>query len=141
MGTKNAKSRELGEKIIVGGLFVQIVFFGVFVLAAALFHLRVLRKPTSRSADMPWRKHLIALYLTSIFILVRSIFRVVEFLQGWDGYLLRYEAFLYVFDSVLMLAVMTVMNVFHPSEIKALLYGGKASRGIKMVDLQGLNKE
>jgi hypothetical protein len=144
MGSKNTSSRTLGERIIVIGLFVQIVFFGFFVLTAALFHIRLNRSqakgasPSSsptRTANNPWRKHMIALYITSVLILVRSIFRVVEFLQGFDGYLMRYEIYLYIFDSVLMLGVMVVMNWFHPSQVAALIRGGWAIKGIKMIQL------
>jgi hypothetical protein len=41
------------------------------------------------------------------------------------GYLLGHEHSLYIFDLVLMLGVMTVFNLVHPSEIKALLHGGR----------------
>jgi hypothetical protein len=37
--------------------------------------------------------------------------------MGNDGYLLRHEAFLYVFDGVLMLAAMILYNVVHPSSL------------------------
>lgn len=54
-------------------------------------------------------------------ILIRSVFRVIEYLQGNAGYLLRNEVFLYVFDSVLMLAVMVAMNIVHPGQIAIML--------------------
>lgn len=66
-----------------------------------------------------------ALYGSSILILVRSIFRVVEYLQGWDGYLLRNEAFIYVFDALLMWLVMVIFVVVHPSEVNCLLGRGR----------------
>lgn len=49
--------------------------------------------------------------------MVRSIFRAVEYLQGFNGYLLRHEAYLYVFDAALMLFVMIIFNFIHPGEI------------------------
>jgi len=39
---------------------------------------------------------------------------------------------LYVFDAVLMLAVMVLFNFIHPSEVKALLTGGDMMRGLKL---------
>lgn len=65
-----------------------------------------------------------ALYLGSFLIMVRSIFRVVEYLQGFDGYLLKHEAYLYVFDALLMVLVMVLFNWIHPSEIVAIFAGG-----------------
>ena len=49
--------------------------------------------------------------------MVRSVFRAIEYLQGDDGYLLAREAYLYVFDAVLMLIVMLLFNVVHPAEL------------------------
>lgn len=49
--------------------------------------------------------------------MVRSVFRVVEYLQGNAGYLLSHEVFLYIFDAVLMLGVMVLFNWVHPSEV------------------------
>ena len=49
--------------------------------------------------------------------MVRSIFRVIEYIQGMDGYLVSKEIFLYIFDAALMLCVVVIFNVVHPSEI------------------------
>ncbi|EAA61944.1 hypothetical protein AN9111.2 [Aspergillus nidulans FGSC A4] len=97
-------SQQMGENIIVGGLFVQIIFFGFFVTCSFIFQRRISSNANAlgNASTTPWLKHLYALYGSSILILIRSIFRVVEYLQGWDGYLLRNEAFIYVFDALLM---------------------------------------
>ena len=63
------------------------------------------------------------------------MFRVAEFIQGNDGFILSHEWFLYLFDSILMLGVMLIFNAVHPSEVKALLRGGRMSRGgLKLYD-------
>ena len=127
---KEADSAVTGKWIIVGGLAVQLLFFGFFMYVSASFHSRCNQNPTKRSesARVPWRKHMWALYLASALIVVRSIFRFVEYAMGSDGYLMRHEVFLYVFDSVLMLGVMVGFNIVHPSEVKGLLRGWKAMR-------------
>jgi hypothetical protein len=133
---------KIGQKVVVGGLLLQILFFGCFVFVAVLFQLRIRKAPTpqSQSALIPWRKHLGALYAASILILIRSVFRVAEFIQGNDGYIFAHELFLYVFDGVLMFSVMVIFNVIHPSEVKALLRGGKVSRGgLKLYEVPGGN--
>jgi hypothetical protein len=53
--------------------------------------------------------------------MVRSVFRAIEYLQGFDGYLLSHEAYLYGFDAVLMFLVMVLFNYIHPSEVADLL--------------------
>jgi hypothetical protein len=132
----DASKTQTGENLIVGGLFVQLAFFGLFVIVSALFQYRGRHHLASLPADITWKKHLYVLYFTSIFILVRSIFRVVEYLQGNDGYLLSHEVFLYVFDAVLMLAVMVAMNVVHPGDIAIMLKGRKSAGGDEFVQLE-----
>ena len=56
-----------------------------------------------------------ALYVASLFIMVRSMFRVVEYIQGRGGYLMSKEVWLYIFDGVLMFCVTVLFNVVHPS--------------------------
>jgi hypothetical protein len=149
MGTLS--SLHAGEKIIIGGLFVQLGFFAFFIVVAAMFHYRFvndkpLRRHINRSAHfgngrkhrqlastssaaatatlshaeidtLPWKRHLYNLYIASTLIIVRSVFRVIEYLQGNSGYLLSHEVFLYLFDALLMLAVMVLFIGVHPSEI------------------------
>lgn len=69
------------------------------------------------------------MYATSLLIMVRSIFRVVEYLQGFNGYILRHEAFLYVFDGTLMFLVLVIFIAVHPGEVNALLKGGTVAKG------------
>ncbi|KAJ5175340.1 uncharacterized protein N7482_001217, partial [Penicillium canariense] len=116
----------IGEHIIIGGLFVQIIFFGLFSISAVVFQTRVNKKPTSRSIELKglWTRHMIALYTTSVLILVRSVIRVAEYLQGYDGYLMRNEVFIYVFDALLMFITALVLQYQHPSEINCLLGRG-----------------
>ncbi|PSN60018.1 RTA1-domain-containing protein [Corynespora cassiicola Philippines] len=116
-----------GENVIIGGLFVQIVFFTVFVVVSCLVHFRIHKQPTaaSLSPNFPWLKHQYALYGGSVLILIRSVFRAIEYIQGNGGYLLSHEAFLYVFDSLLMFLVLVIFNIYHGGEIKKMLGGAK----------------
>ncbi len=136
MGSNDADNRATGSHLIVGGLFVQIVFFGCFIVTTVLFHIRLRRAPAQSvlANRSPYFRHLIALYATSLLIFVRSIVRVIEFIQGFDGYIISHEVFVYVFDAVLMFAAMLIMNWIHPSEVKTLLTGGKMSRGLRLLD-------
>jgi len=86
MASSNVDSINTGQKLVVAGLFIQLVFFGLFVIATAVFHVRMSRMPTPKSLELPWwKKHMISLYIVSILIFIRSIVRVVEYLQGFDG--------------------------------------------------------
>ncbi|GFF94852.1 hypothetical protein IFM53868_07726 [Aspergillus udagawae] len=113
----------IGQKVIITGLFVQIFFFGMFIIVAGLFHRRMSRTPTAAShkPSIRWQKYLITLYVVSILIWVRSAFRVIEYLEGNAGSIMRHEAYVYIFDATLMFLVMAWMNWFHLSEIGLLL--------------------
>jgi len=113
----SADSQNLGKTLVIAGLVLQILFFGLFVGTSILFHRRLALSPTSASLRAPWQKYLWALYAASLLIFIRSIFRIFEFAGGHDGTLMSSEVYIYVFDAVLMLGVMVVFNVVHPGEI------------------------
>lgn len=110
----------LGEKIIIAGLFAQIAFFGFFIVVAITFQVRFTRHQGALSLRLAkWKKHMHALYIGSLLIMVRSIFRVVEYLMGNNGFLLRHEYLLYIFDATLMFLVMVLFLWVHPSQLKS----------------------
>jgi len=76
-----------------------------FILSATIFDVRFTKYGAKELTSIPWRGHLVVLYRCSGTILVRSIFRVIEYLMGNDGWILRHEIMLYVFDALLMLSV------------------------------------
>lgn len=110
MAQGNISSSKTGENIILGGLIIQIVFFGIFIVVELIFHYRVLKHPNECARvtrNVPsrfnnWNSILIILLVCSILIFIRSIFRLIEYIQGNDGYLISHEVFLYCFDATLM---------------------------------------
>lgn len=118
-----------GKGIIVGGLFLQIIFFSLFISVTAVFHRRILSRPTRRSQNLPvpWRRYLLVLYAVSTLIMVRSVFRVIEFIQGPQGALMTNEVYLYAFDTLLMFFVSVVFNIYHPWTIIT-----RADKGVVM---------
>jgi hypothetical protein len=134
----SAGSLDLGEKVVVGGLLVQLLFFGCFIAVAGLFHWRMTRQPTTEATrpEVRWKHYLVTLYVTGTLILIRSLFRLVEFIQGNDGSLMRSEVYIFIFDGLLMLGVLLWMNWFHPAEIGLLLRGdGHVNNGLQLFKL------
>ncbi|MCJ1442885.1 MAG: hypothetical protein MMC23_003382 [Stictis urceolatum] len=119
----------MGEKIVIAGLALLVAAFGLFVVLAVVYDMRMKRAPTveSKATKLDWRRDLRALYVASALIFARSVVRLVEFSQGNDGWLLRHEWTLFVFDSIPMWAVMVLFNVVHMSHAQALLNGGRYS--------------
>ena len=58
-----------------------------------------------------------AVEVVAALVLVRSVFRLVEYSWGEESVLMRNEGWIYGFDACLMALVMVVMAVFHPSRV------------------------
>ncbi|KAJ3019470.1 hypothetical protein HKX48_002059 [Thoreauomyces humboldtii] len=103
-----------GRKILLGGLILQLVSFGIFALAVLIFHRRT-------AADMQlggreqWRPLIIAIHLNSVLILIRSVFRILEFGQVINS-LQYHEFWFYIFDSLLILIATALLVVYHPGK-------------------------
>jgi len=115
----SGKNAKMGEGMVIGGLMIQIIMFGLFAVTAMIFKRRIERSPPTQScsSSLPWQGSMRMLYVVSALIMVRSIFRVAEYAMGNDGYLLRHEWTLYVFDSTLMFIVMVVYCFWYPTWI------------------------
>lgn len=119
-GIEGNGNGDLGRRLIVGGLFVQIFMFGFFFVISIPFNRRISEQPTALalSSTIKWKRHFFILYITSILILVRTIFRIVEYLQGDDGFLISHEIFIYIFDAILMFLVMLIFAVWYIGDLR-----------------------
>lgn len=109
---------DLGPNIIIGGLIFQLAVFATFIVTAAIFQVKFRRSQEVKSAVcVPWESSLRMLYVTSGFVMVRNVFRVVEYAMGEDGYLLGTEWPVYVFDAVLMMGTMAWFLWRYPSQL------------------------
>lgn len=93
---------------------VQLVFFTVFILLATSFHFLFLTK--SKAQPYGWQRFMGIISVASALILVRSLFRMIEYLEGRDGELQSKEVYLYVLDAIPMVLVSIGLYVFHPSK-------------------------
>lgn len=110
----------LSKVCVIVGLAIQLISFSIFWLAAVIFERRIRRTPTPKSLipGIPWEKTLYILYAVSALIMIRSIFRIVEYALGNSGYLLMHEWPMYIFDSVPMAIVMVIFYIWYPSDLK-----------------------
>ncbi len=113
----------LGKALLKASLILQLIVITLFYLLAGIFHYRCLRGGIqTRKVQGP----LVTLYVSSLLILIRTIYRTVEYLGtqtlvGGPGFdlmtlspLLRYEWFFYVFEASLMLVNVALWNIRHP---------------------------
>ncbi|KAJ5752139.1 hypothetical protein N7520_009056 [Penicillium odoratum] len=108
-----------GKVAVVAGLAIQLISFSLFWYTAIIFDKRIRRSPTHESLlpGIPWKKSMYMLYVVSALIMIRSIFRIIEYVLGNDGYPLQHEWTLYIFDSVPMAIVMVIFYIWYPSDI------------------------
>lgn len=132
----NKKEFDLANNIVIGGLVLQLLWFGLFVVIALIFHRRMMLAPTARSyqSEIRWRSYLHALYVASGLIIVRNIFRLIEYCQGSNGYLLTTEVFVYCLDALPMFLVVAWFLWKYVGEISGLLRQ-KQSYGNSMYEI------
>jgi hypothetical protein len=122
MGVQSVKAVHTGEHIIIAGLVVQLVFFCIFLTTVIHFHRRMMVRPTAKATLLKreWTPHIWVVYLAALLVLIRSVYRVVEYTSSRTSSIQTHEAFFYSLDLLLMFIVMAVMSWIHPSKIYVL---------------------
>lgn len=117
----------LGKYITLVGLAIQIVVFGYFLYLTQDFarKLRVRESailPTifnsgQRPALSGYRQCIYAIYVSGALIVLRSLYRLVEYAMGSDGYLMTHEVFFYLLDTLPMFLLTVYMSVCYPPRL------------------------
>ncbi|WVQ94664.1 hypothetical protein IAU59_001744 [Kwoniella sp. CBS 9459] len=61
-----------------------------------------------------WWIMLIVVAISSAMILIRGVYRSVELVQGWTGYLMETEMYQNILDALMMLIAVGIYNFVHP---------------------------
>ena len=97
----SGKSPDTGDHIMVAGLALQVFTLFLFQLLCLDFAVKTLRRmnamgdaaldPTHAKlrASAKFRLFLVALALATVCIFIRSIYRVAELAEGWEGALIK----------------------------------------------------
>ena len=117
-GGAKLETAKLGENILLGGLAVNLVSFAIFYLQIFYFDYRTRKLPPTfpigSRYQKVWRKFLYVIYFSSFLVVVRQIYRVIEFSQGFTGYLAVHEAYFYVFETLPIFLSSTVYAIYFP---------------------------
>ncbi|KAE8166930.1 RTA1 like protein-domain-containing protein [Aspergillus tamarii] len=105
---------------VLGGLGLQVFCFCIFMLCAVVFHVRVSRRHIASNVDPSLRLStmLFSLYFCSLCIVVRNIYRLIEYQAGESGYLQTHEWPSYVLDVALMALMMMISLIWYFSNTK-----------------------
>ncbi|QUC17467.1 uncharacterized protein UV8b_01708 [Ustilaginoidea virens] len=124
--SSDADQQDLGGRLTVAALAIQLALIVIFAALAGLFHRRCARAGLLGGGVAAT---LAALYASMALILARCVYRLVEHagstavditdLESMRSLspLLRYEAYFYVFEASLMLANSVLWNAWHPGRL------------------------
>lgn len=107
----------MGQNITIIGLFVQLIFFGVFSTVSIISYQRVEKSKGVRTLHMPYGVLLYVLFMVSALIIIRCLYRIVEFCQDNNGYLMSHGMFLNVFYTIPMSVVQAIFHYYHPEDV------------------------
>lgn len=144
---KDKKGSKLGADIMIAGLVSQVISMVFFLIVWGDFALRVRRNKLSGAlartqpplydslrATKAFRFFQWSLFLATILIFVRCIYRVAELWEGFSGHLANDEATFMIFEGPLIILALTAMTVFHPGRVFDDLWvpAGKGVRSHKL---------
>ncbi|KAL9592352.1 MAG: hypothetical protein Q9179_006805 [Wetmoreana sp. 5 TL-2023] len=111
-----------GKAMLRASILLQVVSFLLFILLEYVFHRKCIKAgilaprstPEANKNAQKLRRILYLMYVSSIIISCRHIFRVVDIWQGAEGYLETHEWPFYVFDGAFMFFNTLMLNIWHP---------------------------
>lgn len=107
-------------------MVIQMLVFGCFILVA--YKVNANLKDKDDLENVKWQPFVRFLFFASFCITLRNLVRVIEYAEGTSGYVASHDAFIYVFDALLMLGVIVGMLSYHP---------GRLSRSMKKKEKLG----
>ena len=144
VASNNHKSPDTGDHIMVAGLAFQVLTLGVFILLCTDFAIRTARNTRELGADealdasyatlrasMKFKGFLVALAVATLGIFIRSIYRVIELSQGWEGHLIKIEKYFIVLEGAMVVVAVVALNLFHPGWCFREGYSDEITRALK----------
>ncbi|PSN66365.1 RTA1 like protein [Corynespora cassiicola Philippines] len=124
-----ASMSDMGQKIMLFGLAVQLLFFGFFLIISIIFYTRLRNSAAGlmvpQYGKYAWTALLKLMLCAAVIIILRCVFRMIEFGQGHAGYLASHEVYMYIFDTLPMLGVQIMFHFIRANEI----FGGSVGKG------------
>jgi exosortase/archaeosortase len=111
---ENLSLSNVGTHIMVAGICWQMFSMAIFVTLVILFIINVVRA----RLQLPHKLRVFCggMALVTVMIFVRCIYRTIELLGGWKGYIITHEVYFITLEEVPMLIALLTFNVFHPGQ-------------------------
>ena len=116
----------MGNHIMIAGLALQVVTLLIFITLALDFAWRAYtgrthlgqvvpnQQQTRLRRSWPFNAFLIALFLSTLCIFTRRVFRVIELSQGSYGHLATTQKYFIGLDGAVIVASVLLLNLCHP---------------------------
>lgn len=115
----NIPSRQAGNKIFLAGVSGQGASYLLFTALTLYAHLQLVRDNKKRYSPFNLREPAVQLidimYLSSIGILVRSVYRIIEMAQGYGGNLYSHEIYTFTLDALPLVVAMSPYDIIWPN--------------------------
>jgi hypothetical protein len=105
--------RKVGSRMVIASLCLQTALFGAFGILSAQFHRR------AKSAGVLKRDLevlLYVMYVSAIIVTTRCIYRLVEYIEGWQSSVYQNEVYFWIFEATIMFINTALLNIFHPGK-------------------------
>ena len=125
--THSNRSPTAGNNIMIAGLAFQVATLFVFILLSLDFAWRTWTRMRSLGAtealdqkhaalrrSFKFQAFLVALSFATLCIFTRSVYRVAELSQGWQGHLIKTQKYFIGLEGAIVSAGVLALNFFHP---------------------------
>lgn len=112
---------------MIAGLSVQVVTLFIFILLSLDFAFRTWKRikelgaqnaldPTHAALRSSWKFQgfLFMLSISTLCIFTRSVYRVAELSEGWNGHLIKTQKYFIGLEGAIIAVGVLVLNAFHP---------------------------
>ncbi|KAJ7076668.1 RTA1-like protein [Mycena belliarum] len=115
-----------GAKVMLGGIAFQFAVIIIFSTLAGDFIRRYLRdQPVRASAragvrgalSLELKLMLAALVFSTTTLFIRSVYRIIELADGWEGRIIHTESYFNVLDGGMVVLALFTLNFAHPGRL------------------------
>ncbi|KAI0825085.1 RTA1-domain-containing protein [Trametes gibbosa] len=130
---------DLGGNIMLAGIIFQLTSITVFVVLMIEYFVRYLTDRPARKAKKdpaaeesfsfsrgevtPKMRLMIAsLLMMTLFLIIRSVYRMIELIDGFTGKIIQTEIYFNVFDGAMVVCAIYTLNILHPGWLLERVY-------------------
>ncbi|TFK93473.1 RTA1-domain-containing protein [Polyporus arcularius HHB13444] len=136
--TDDHNTSEMGSKIMLAGIILQLVSLSVFAILVAEYLVRYIREAPVRPlllrgnssemtvSDIYTEKRpmessmkllILGISMETLFLFIRAIYRTIELADGFNGRIIQTEIYFNVLDGVMVVLAMYTLSVLHPARL------------------------